>query len=212
MEYNTAREQLIIPEYGRHIQEMVNHCMTIEDEEERNGFAQIIIEVMGEMNPHLRDVPDFQHKLWDQMFIMSGFALDVKSPYPIPNAKNTINSRPNRVPYPVSIAKYRYYGNNIRKMIDVALTWEDDEKREGLVFAIANQMKKSYLTWNKDTVEDDVIFNHLYELSEGKIDLRNTEESLVAADRINATRSPHQYQNQNKKNQNKNRNNHNYKK
>ena len=93
MEYNTTRTQLIIPEYGRHIQEMVNHCMTIADEEERNGFAQIIIEVMGELNPHLRDVPDFQHKLWDQLFIMSEFQLDVKSPYPfrLPKIQSTAN-------------------------------------------------------------------------------------------------------------------------
>lgn len=213
MEYNTARTPLIIPEYGRHIQDMVNHCMTIEDEVERNGFAQVIIEVMGELNPHLRDVPDFQHKLWDQMFIMSNFRLDVKSPYPIPNALDTVNSKPNQVPYPKSLAKYRYYGNNIRKMIEVALTWEDDEKREGLVFAIANHMKKSYLMWNKDTVDDLVIFNHLYELSDGKFDLRKSDESLVSPERLNQNQNKNQHQNHKKNHQNKNNNrNHNYKK
>lgn len=182
MEYNTLRSKLIIPEYGRHIQQMVDHCLTIQDEQEKNEFAEIIIEVMGELNPHLRDVPDFQHKLWDQLFIMSDFQLDVKSPYPIPTKKDTIDSKPNKVDYPNSIYKYRYYGSNIRKMITVANTWEQGEKREGLCFAIANHMKKCYLKWNKETVEDRVIFEHLFELSQGEIDLRDVEEALVKPD------------------------------
>ncbi|MDM1298158.1 DUF4290 domain-containing protein [Empedobacter falsenii] len=216
MEYNTLRSQLIIPEYGRHIQEMVNHCKTITDETERNGFAEIIIEVMGELNPHLRDVPDFQHKLWDQLFIMAEFDLDVKSPYPIPTKKDTVNSKPNKVDYPKSIYKYRYYGNNIRKMIDVAVTWEEGEKREGLYFAIANHMKKCYLLWNKDTVDDQVIFNHLYELSDGKIDLRKVDDHLVSPDRLNSNnnhsnnnQNNRSYQNNNRNHQNNNNRNNN---
>ncbi len=213
MEYNTLRTQLIIPEYGRHIQEMVNHCLTIQDEQERNEFAEIIIDVMGELNPHLRDVPDFQHKLWDQLFIMSDFMLDVKSPYPIPTKIDTVYSKPNKVHYPKSIYKYRYYGNNIRKMIDVAVTWEEGEKREGLFFAIANHMKKCYLKWNKDTVEDNVIFNHLYELSDGKIDLRAVEDNLVQPERTHSTPNNNQQQNRNTQNrsnyQNNNRQNNN---
>ncbi|WP_291090923.1 DUF4290 domain-containing protein [Empedobacter sp. UBA7494] len=216
MEYNTLRSQLIIPEYGRHIQEMVNHCKTITDETERNGFAEIIIEVMGELNPHLRDVPDFQHKLWDQLFIMAEFDLDVKSPYPIPTKKDTVNSKPNKVEYPKSIYKYRYYGNNIRKMIDVAVTWEEGEKREGLYFAIANHMKKCYLLWNKDTVDDQIIFNHLYELSDGKIDLRKVDDHLVSPDRLNSNnnhsnnnQNNRSYQNNNRNHQNNNNRNNN---
>ncbi|WP_291115738.1 DUF4290 domain-containing protein [Empedobacter sp. UBA7248] len=216
MEYNTLRSQLIIPEYGRHIQEMVNHCKTITDETERNGFAEIIIEVMGELNPHLRDVPDFQHKLWDQLFIMAEFDLDVKSPYPIPTKKDTVNSKPNKVEYPKSIYKYRYYGNNIRKMIDVAVTWEEGEKREGLYFAIANHMKKCYLLWNKDTVDDQVIFNHLYELSDGKVDLRKVDDHLVSPDRLNSNnnhsnnnQNNRSYQNNNRNHQNNNNRNNN---
>ncbi|WP_276679856.1 DUF4290 domain-containing protein [Empedobacter brevis] len=204
MEYNTLRTQLIIPEYGRHIQEMVNHCKTITDETERNGFAEIIIEVMGELNPHLRDVPDFQHKLWDQLFIMAEFDLDVKSPYPIPTQKDTVNSKPNKVDYPQSIYKYRYYGNNIRKMIDVAVTWEEGEKREGLYFAIANHMKKCHLLWNKDTVDDQVIFNHLYELSDGKIDLRKVDDQLVSPERLN-NNNTHSSNNQNNRSHQNNR-------
>ncbi len=216
MEYNTLRTNLIIPEYGRHIQEMVNHCKTIEDEKERNEFAQIIIEVMGELNPHLRDIPDFQHKLWDQLFIMAQFDIDVHSPYPVPTKRDTINSKPNPIPYPKSISKYRYYGHNIRKMIDVAVTWEEGEKREGLYFAIANHMKKCYLLWNKDTVDDLVIFNHLYELSDSQIDLRNATDALVSPERMvpaqysntstNQNRSQNQNQGQNRQQNNQNRN------
>jgi len=217
MEYNTLRSRLIIPEYGRHIQQMVDHCLTIEDEQERNEFAEIIIEVMGELNPHLRDVPDFQHKLWDQLFIMSDFQLDVKSPYPIPTKKDTIDSKPNKVYYPQAIYKYRYYGQNIRKMIDVAVTWEEGEKREGLFFAIANHMKKCYLKWNKDTVEDNVIFNHLYELSDGKIDLREVNENLIQPERVhnthnntNQTRSTNNYQSRSNTNTSNNNRQNNY--
>ena len=178
---------------------------TIRKEQDRNELAEIIIEVMGELNPHLRDVPDFQHKLWDQLFIMSNFQLDVKSPYPIPTKKDTVDSKPNKVYYPNAIYKYRYYGSNIRKMIDVAITWEEGEKQEGLFFAIANHMKKCYLKWNKDTVEDSVIFNHLYELSDGKIDLRNVEDNLVQPERI--INSNNSYSNNNHSQQNRTNNN-----
>lgn len=182
MQYNTDREKLIIPEYGRHIQKMVDHCLNIEDEEKRNEFAEIIIEVMGELNPHLRDIPDFQHKLWDQLFIMSRFQLDVKSPYPIPT-QSDIYSKPNRINYPKDEYKYKYYGKNIRRMIEVAQTWEGD-KQEAIVIVIANHMKKCYLIWNKDTVEDQTIFEHLFELSNGKFDLRKSEETLLAPEKL----------------------------
>ena len=178
MEYNTLRTQLIIPEYGRHIQEMVDHCKTITDDTERNGFAEIIIEVMGELNPHLRDVPDFQHKLWDQLFIMSDFRLAVDSPYPIPS-REVLQLKPEVLQYPQNYPKYRYYGNNIKYMIDVANKWEEGEMKSALVKVIANHMKKSYLSWNKDTVKDDVIFEHLYELSGGKLNLLQSSEELL---------------------------------
>lgn len=209
MEYNTARTNLIIPEYGRHIQKMVDHCMSIEDEKERNEFAQIIIEVMGELNPHLRDIPDFQHKLWDQLFIMSKFKLDVNSPYPIPTQEE-VYSKPNKVAYPKDEYKYKYYGKNIRRMIKVALEWEGD-KQEGLVMVIANHMKKCYLIWNKDTVDDKTIFNHLYELSDSKIDLRNTEETLLSPDRLQINTVNTSRKNTNNKQKNQNNRNNNFK-
>lgn len=180
LEYNTEREHLIIPEYGRHLQKMVNYAKTRETQEERNRVAKAIISVMGNLQPHLRDVPDFQHKLWDQLFIIADFDLDAESPYPIPS-KEELTSRPEPLNYPQNHPKYRFYGNNIKTMIDVANTWEDGDLKEALVYTIANHMKKCFLNWNKDTVEDDVIYNHLKELSGGKIDLHKTDEDLTDA-------------------------------
>ena len=167
-----------IPEYGRHFQKMVDHAVAIEDREKRNQTAQAIISVMGNMQPHLRDVPDFQHKLWDQLFIMSDFQLEVDSPYPIPS-KELLQQRPDPLEYPQNHPKYRFYGNNIKRMIDVAISWEKGEMRSGLEYAIANHMKKCYLNWNKDTVEDAAIFAHLKELSDGAIDLGSGDTTLT---------------------------------
>ena len=184
LEYNAERPQLIIPEYGRHLQKLIDQATSIEDRDERNKAAKYIIQVMGSLNPHLRDVPDFQHKLWDQLFIMSDFKLEVDSPYPIPT-REVINLKPERLDYPQKNPKYRFYGNNIKYMIDVANSWEEGEMKNALVKVIANHMKKSYLSWNKDTVTDAVIFEHLFELSDGKLNLiQSTEELLSSNDLI----------------------------
>ena len=148
-----------------------------------NKQAKGIIAVMGNMQPHLRDVPDFQHKLWDQLFIMSNFELDVDSPYGKPS-KEELAERPEPLNYPQNFPKYRFYGNNIKRMIDVAKSWDEGEMREALEFTIANHMKKCFLNWNKDTVEDDVIFGHLFELSDGAINLREKDEDLRDSDRL----------------------------
>lgn len=175
LEYNSEREHLIIPEYGRHIQKLVNHCVAIEDDAERNKMAKAIVKVMGNLQPHLRDVPDFQHKLWDQLFIMSDYKLKADTPYPVPE-KEILQAKPESLPYPKSASKYRFYGNNIQIMIDTALSWEDGEMKEALVYTIANHMKKCYLNWNKDTVEDAIIFKHLDELSGGKLILKESDD------------------------------------
>jgi hypothetical protein len=177
IEYNSEREHLIIPEYGRHLQKLVNHCIKLETKEERNKMANAIVDVMGNLQPHLRDVPDFKHKLWDQLFIMSDFELDADSPYPQPS-KEELTAKPDKLGYPKSASKYKFYGNNIQIMIDTALTWEEGELKDALLYTIANHMKKCYLNWNKDTVEDDVIFKHLTELSDGKINLTSEDETL----------------------------------
>ena len=183
LEYNTERDHLIIPEYGRHIQKMIDQAKAVEDREERNKQAKGIIAVMGNMQPHLRDVPDFQHKLWDQLFIMAKFEIDVDSPYGKPSEEE-LAERPKPLKYPQNFPKYRFYGNNIKRMIDVAKGWEAGELRDALEVTIANHMKKCFLNWNKDTVEDDVIFKHLFELSEGEINLGEKDEDLRDSERL----------------------------
>ena len=139
-------------------------------------MAHAIIGVMGNLNPHLRDVPDFQHKLWDQLFIcliFHGCGLALSH-----SRKRSLTARPDPLSYPQNFPKYRFYGNNIKRMIEAALTFSDGEQKDALVFVIANHMKKCFLNWNKDTVEDAVIFEHLFEISEGKINLKNSDEML----------------------------------
>ncbi len=177
LEYNAERNHLRIPEYGRHLQKLIDHVVKIEDRDERNKAANYVIAIMGNLNPHLRDVPDFQHKLWDQLFMMSDFRLDVDSPYPVAS-RETVTTKPEHLDYPQNFPKYRFYGNNIKYMIDEANKWDDGEMKDALIMVIANHMKKSYLSWNKDTVKDEVIFEHLYELSKGKINLLKSEEEL----------------------------------
>lgn len=162
---------------------MVEHAVTIADEKERTKVAKSIISVMGNLNPHLRDVPDFQHKLWDQLFIISDFKLDVDSPFPKPT-KEMLAEPPEALPYPQNFPKYRFYGNNIKRMIDVAKDWEEGDMKEALIYTIANHMKKCYLNWNKDTVDDQVIFDHLFELSDGEINLKEKHEDLAAASNL----------------------------
>jgi len=177
LEYNSQRPKLIIPEYGRHLQKLIDIAVETKDINQRNKLAKYIISVMGSLQPHLRDVPDFQHKLWDQLFIMSDFRLEVNSPYPIPS-RELLSLKPERLAYPQNFPKYRFYGNNIIYMINQANKWEESDKKNILIRVIANHMKKSYLSWNKDSVKDEVIFKHLYELSKGKIDLLKENQEL----------------------------------
>ena len=178
LEYNSVREDLIIPEYGRHIQKMIHHASSQKSKDERNKIAKSIISVMGNLQPHLRDVSDFQHKLWDQLFIMSDFNLDVDSPFEKPK-KEELLAKPKPLSYPQNFPKYRFYGNNIKIMIDEAVKWDSGDKKEALLYTIANHMKKCFLNWNKDSVTDQVIFDHLYELSETNIDIRDSKEELL---------------------------------
>lgn len=202
LQYNTKRTQLIIPEYGRHVQLMINQIMETPDREERNKMAKAVIGIMGNMNPHLRDVPDFQHKLWDQLFIMSNFELDVDSPYEKPQ-KEVLEQKPDRLEYPQKNPKYRFYGNNIISMIEVAIGWEEGDLKDALIYNIANHMKKSFLNWNKDTVQDEVILNHLMELSDQKLKVRDedlplteTEEFLkIRSKNGNGTKTNQKYRN-----------------
>ena len=178
LEYNAARSKMFIPEYGRHLQKLIDLAVAVEDKLQRNKMANYIIKIMGTLNPHLRDVPDFQHKLWDQLFIMSNFKLDVDSPFPIPT-EDVVHLKPEKLNYPQKYPKYRYYGNHIKSMVDIAMNWKVAETKEALILVVANHMKKCYLSWNKDTVEDSVIYDHLLELSNGTINLHNREKGLT---------------------------------
>ncbi len=181
MEYNTSLPKLIIPEYGRNVQKMVHSIIEIQDREKRNHQAKSIIEVMGNLNPHLRDVPDFKHKLWDHLFIMSDFNLDVDSPYDKPS-KETFEAKPDRINYSDNNINYRHYGKILPLIIDRTIIMEDGEYKDFLVFTIANHMKKCYLTWNKSTVEDEVILKHLSQISAGKLVMKETFKLSTFAD------------------------------
>ena len=178
---------------------MINYAKSRETKEERNKLARAIISVMGNLQPHLRDVPDFQHKLWDQLFIISDFKLNVESPFPKPT-KELLEERPDKLDYPENNAKYRFYGNNIKKMIDEVQNWEEGPLKEALVLSIANHMKKSFLNWNRDSVDDKVIFDHLKELSNGKLNLKNADEDLSeASDLVRGGKRKYSKNNSNKK-------------
>tara|TARA_B100001057_G_scaffold332061_1_gene332386 strand:- start:525 stop:1151 length:627 start_codon:yes stop_codon:yes gene_type:complete len=168
LEYNSSRNKLVISEYGRHIQKLVEHALTLKDKDERQKMANGIIDIMGELNPQLRDVADFKHKLWDHLFVISNFELDVDSPYEKPVIEKLFE-KPEPLAYPNSKIKYNHYGKVIELMIDEAIKMEDQELKSKLVIAIANQMKKSYVNWNLDTVEDEIILNQLTKLSKGKL-------------------------------------------
>ena len=168
LDYNTSREKMIIPEYGRNVQNMIHHCITIVDKEERNNCAQAIIKVMGQLKPQLRDIEDFTHKLWAHLFIMADFKLDVDSPYPIPS-KESFTSKPDRVEYPHKKIKYGHYGKVLEEMITAAVAYPEGDEKTYLTLRIANLLKTSYLLWNRDTVNDDTIVKQLEELSGGKL-------------------------------------------
>jgi len=173
MEYNTSLSKLIIPEYGRNVQKMVHSIIAIEDREKRNHQAKSIIEVMGNLNPHLRDVPDFKHKLWDHLFIMSDFHLDVDSPYDRPS-KESFEEKPEMLKYSDNNIKFRHYGKILPLIIKRTIDLDEGEYKDFLVFTIANHMKKSYLTWNKANAEDEVILKHLSQMSDDKLIMKET--------------------------------------
>ncbi|EHL88656.1 DUF4290 domain-containing protein [Coprobacter fastidiosus] len=169
-DYNTQQKKLIMPEYGRNVQQMIDHCVSIEDREERTRCANTIINIMGNLFPHLRDVDDFKHKLWDHLAIMSDFKLDIDYPYEIIRKEN-LRTKPDRIPYTLTPIRYRHYGKTLERMIKKCEDYPDGPERDQLISLLANHMKKSFLTWNKEVVDDDKIFKDLREYSHGKIDL-----------------------------------------
>ena len=173
MEYNTRRNHLIMKEYGRHIQRMVEHVVTIEDRQTRQQQAQVVIELMGTLNPHLKNVEDFRHLLWDHLFFVSDFKLDVDCPYPIPT-KETYKVKPDPLPYPQRKPRYSHLGKNLEVVIDKALKEENPEKRVGFANSIAYYMKLAYSNWHKELVHDDGIRSELNSITNGKLEFDST--------------------------------------
>lgn len=169
-EYNTTRNELILAEYGRNVQNMVKYIIELEDLEERNKYAQAVIDLMGFLNPHLRDVADFKHKLWDHLHIISGYKIDVDSPYPKPTPEAAL-VKPQHIGYPQQKITYKHYGKTVEMMIEKAKAVEEPERRAAMVQGIANFMKMAYVTWNKDSVADETILKNLRELSGGQLQL-----------------------------------------
>lgn len=204
LEYNSERNQLVIAEYGRHVQKMVEICMAEKDKSKRTQMAHSIVNVMGNMSNQRKDATDFQQTLWDQLFIISDFKLDVDSPYPKPD-REEIFKRPEPLHYPQNHPKYRFYGNNISLMINEAIKVEDGKLKDALVYTIANHMKKCFLNWNKDTVKDSVIFKHLEELSDGKLVIKADDETLSEASDLVKLNSNKRRSKKNYKNKGRNR-------
>lgn len=171
MQYNTSRKSLIISEYGRSIQEMVEYAVQLEDRDERTKAAKTIVNAMAILNPQLREFADYKHKLWDHLYIISDFKLDCDSPFPMPD-KDLTHVKPDPMPYPQKNIKLRHYGSTVELMIKEAIKMEDTPERQQVVEAIANFMKMSYLTWNRDSVDDEVIKEQLREFSGGKLEIR----------------------------------------
>jgi hypothetical protein len=206
MDYNTQLPHLILPEYGRNIHRMVEYCLSLTDRTERNRCANAIILVMGQLNPHLRDVADFNHKLWDHLFIISKFKLDVDSPYPLPSSE-TFETKPQKVNYPSGNIKYKHYGKIMEEIIEKAVEFEEGPEKEELKRTIANHLKKSHINWAKDAVPDEVILGHLKELSHGKLKIEDPSVLTSNADlmkknnmNLNPTPAPHHHGKKHKKN------------
>lgn len=167
-DYNTQRNRMALPEYGRNVQKMVDHIKTIEDREERNRAARTIIQIMGNLNPHLRDTGDIKHKLWDHLAIIADLDLDIDSPYPPPK-REVLDEKPARVAYQAGEVKYLHYGRIIEMMVEVAAEKEEGKEKDYLITLIANQMKKASAAWNRGNVSDDVIMKDLVALSRNRI-------------------------------------------
>jgi hypothetical protein len=191
MEYNTTRGKLIIGEYGRNIQKMVQHIIDEEDREKRTKMAKAMIQVMGQMNPTIRESGDYKHALWDHLHIIADFKLDVDAPYQ-PPSREVLEAKPEKIAYSENNIRYKVYGANIARVIEEAIKFEEGPEKDALVHAIANHLKKQYLAWNRESVDDTQIFEHLKVLSKGKLELKeelslNTTNEILARNKKKKT-------------------------
>ena len=185
MDYNSGRPKLELKEYGRHVQLIVESCMREPDREKRNIFAKEIIELMGQLNPHLRNVEDFRHKLWDHLFIMSDFKLDVDSPYPKKN-RAEIEAKPKKLPYPQSRIRFKHYGKNVESLVTKAINTEDPDKQAAFTQSIGNFMKMVYQNYSKDFVNDETIKSDIKLLSKGELKISDDQDinALARANKV----------------------------
>ena len=181
MEYNTSRDRLKVPEYGRNIQQMIQHAVTIENRDERNKFAKAVVEVMCQIGYGMKGTEDFKQRIWDQLFFISDFKLDVDSPFPKPEPDRSLN-KPEKISYPTKDMKFKHYGKTVEGLIAYACNLNDGEEKIALVKSIANLMKRFYLNWNRDSVNEDLIKNHLSILSQGKLNLPEDFEFVNTSD------------------------------
>jgi hypothetical protein len=200
-DYNSTRNKLILSEYGRNVQNMVKYIVALPTKEERNRYAQVVIDLMGFLNPHLRDVADFKHKLWDHLHIISDFQIDVDSPYPKPSPE-AIHLKPEPLRYPHQRIKYKHYGKTIELMIEKAKSIDDPDRKRHMVQAVANFMKMAYVQWNKDSVTDEMILSDLYNLSGGTLKL----EENINLNKVEYRAPVHTNNNQNRGRTNNNNN------
>ena len=196
--YNTEKEQIIISEYGRCIQEMIKKLPEIEDREQRTEAAKYIISVMVQMNPQIKESSDYEHKLWDHLYIISGYNLDVDSPYAPPTIEAQC-SKPQHIGYQNNNIKYGHYGQYLIKMIEAASEEENDEVREALAYSLANQMKRNYLEWNKSVVNDQVIIDDLKTISGGRLVITEESKLNTSTEMVGKTQSKPKQQQQGKK-------------
>ncbi|WP_231460111.1 DUF4290 domain-containing protein [Pedobacter sp. Leaf132] len=204
-DYNTTRSHLILSEYGRNVQNMVKYICELPTIEERNKYAQAVIDLMGFLQPHLRDVADFKHKLWDHLHIISGYQIDVESPYPKPLPENAFK-KPEPLPYPQQRITYKHYGKTVENLIEKAMGEQNPEHKKAMVQGIANFMKMAYVTWNKDNVSDDTIIKDLKYLSGGLLSL---DEGVNLAKVEFRAQNPRQNNNNNNRGRSNNNNNNN---
>lgn len=168
MDYNTSREKLAMPEYGRNVLKMVEQLKSIPDKEKRSEQAHAVVKVMEILNPGVHLQEDYEHKLWDQLYMIAGFDLDIDSPYPCPVAEE-FSTDPVALPMKNSKIKASHYGRNIEKIINLLSEEEDGEIKTEMIRSLATYMRQQYLIWNKDSVADETIFNDIEKLSEDRL-------------------------------------------
>ena len=187
MTYNSTRSDLAIPEYGRTIQEMVDHLKSLADKEERNKCANAIVSIMGSVVPQEGDKEEVQKKLWGQLYLMANYDLDVDCPGETPTRESRTEP-PARLDYPNAQSRLGHYGQMTRDLIEKAKTYEEGEEKAALVLTIANLMKRQYLTWNRATVENTLIAEQLKEMSDGALTLPEDVELVSSAEVLKSKR------------------------